>query len=82
MSEESAEQRADRRRRREARRTTIDDSIPSPCISVCQMDPQQDYCVGCLRSIAEIRDWMIMNKTQKESVLAAIATRAAAQKTP
>ena len=30
---------------------------PSPCISVCQMDPQTGWCIGCLRSIEEISAW-------------------------
>ncbi|MGO1119843.1 DUF1289 domain-containing protein [Rhodovibrionaceae bacterium A322] len=78
MSDLSDEERSERRRRRrEARRAQIDNTIPSPCISVCQMDTNRDYCIGCYRTIPEIRDWMIMSKEQKESVLTAAQDRRA-----
>jgi prolyl-tRNA editing enzyme YbaK/EbsC (Cys-tRNA(Pro) deacylase)/predicted Fe-S protein YdhL (DUF1289 family) len=32
-------------------------NLPSPCISVCSMDPVTDLCAGCLRTIDEIRQW-------------------------
>lgn len=30
---------------------------PSPCVSVCRMDEQRQYCVGCLRTLDELRAW-------------------------
>lgn len=70
--------RAERRRRRlEARRRLYDTSIPSPCISVCQIGPD-DRCIGCYRSIDEIRDWPIMTAEEKTATLARIAARKSA----
>ena len=31
--------------------------VPSPCNSVCRMDPDGRYCVGCLRTLEEIAGW-------------------------
>ena len=31
--------------------------LPSPCISVCEMDPDNRYCLGCLRTSGEIAAW-------------------------
>lgn len=31
--------------------------IPSPCISVCRIDPASGLCVGCLRTLDEIAAW-------------------------
>ncbi|WP_284335895.1 DUF1289 domain-containing protein [Comamonas sp. NoAH] len=31
--------------------------LPSPCISVCRMDDARQYCVGCLRTLDELRAW-------------------------
>ena len=31
--------------------------VPSPCISVCQMDALDEVCVGCYRTRAEIAAW-------------------------
>ena len=35
----------------------LDAPVPSPCMSVCTMDAERAFCVGCLRSIEEIRAW-------------------------
>ncbi len=59
--------RAERRRR--VREGLFDTSIPSPCIAVCQMDTDNRFCIGCKRSLDEIRDWMIMTANEKQSVL-------------
>lgn len=51
------------------------DDIPSPCISVCRMDAQRQYCEGCLRSIDEIRVWSSSGAAQKKMIWAQIAQR-------
>lgn len=33
------------------------ENVPSPCVSVCRMDPVTNWCEGCLRTIDEIRAW-------------------------
>ena len=32
-------------------------TVPSPCMSVCQMDESSGLCEGCLRTISEIAQW-------------------------
>lgn len=66
-------ERSERRRRARARR--FDTTIPSPCISVCQLDDTTGCCIGCHRNVDEIRDWMIMTADEKRAVLALIETR-------
>jgi hypothetical protein len=34
--------------------------LPSPCVSICQMDPQDGVCLGCYRTRAEIAAWRSM----------------------
>jgi predicted Fe-S protein YdhL (DUF1289 family) len=67
-----AERRAERRRRVRAR--SFDTTVASPCIAICQLGPD-DLCVGCLRSMDEIRDWPIMTAEEKRTVLANIEAR-------
>ena len=31
--------------------------VPSPCISVCEMDATSGLCKGCYRTLDEIRLW-------------------------
>ena len=76
---------AARARRRSARRDArrdalgrqIDTSIASPCISVCQIDNATGECLGCFRTIDEIRDWIIMTAEEKTRVLGELEQRKA-----
>lgn len=49
--------------------------MPSPCITVCQVDDATGCCIGCYRSIDEIREWPILSADEKRAVLARIAGR-------
>ncbi|MCB1705736.1 MAG: DUF1289 domain-containing protein [Halioglobus sp.] len=40
----------------------------SPCISVCVLD-DDDICLGCYRSAAEITDWFMASDEEKREVL-------------
>jgi predicted Fe-S protein YdhL (DUF1289 family) len=31
--------------------------LPSPCIGVCRLDPDEGVCIGCLRTTDEIAAW-------------------------
>ena len=83
MSEidDRTEQRRERARRRPRRRREFDTSVPSPCITVCQVDDATGCCIGCYRSIDEIREWPILSADEKRAVLARIAERKAATPT-
>ncbi len=80
MSEidDRTEQRRERARRRPRRRREFDTSVPSPCITVCQVDDATGCCIGCYRSIDEIREWPILSADEKRAVLARIDERKAA----
>lgn len=80
---EAAAAEAERQRRRAERRARLraqvfDVSVPSPCISVCQMDEANRFCIGCHRTLDEIREWMIMTADEKRAALARIAAARAA----
>jgi predicted Fe-S protein YdhL (DUF1289 family) len=53
------------------------DALPSPCISVCQMDPQDGVCVGCYRTRAEIAAWRSMNQYDQRVLLDILQDRRA-----
>jgi predicted Fe-S protein YdhL (DUF1289 family) len=48
---------------------------PSPCISVCVMNPQTGWCDGCLRSIDEIVQWSSATDAAKHAVWIEIKRR-------
>ncbi|HJV80617.1 DUF1289 domain-containing protein [Noviherbaspirillum sp.] len=49
--------------------------VPSPCISICRMDPQTGLCEGCLRSIDEIAAWSTASEEVKRQVWVEIRRR-------
>jgi uncharacterized protein len=48
----------------------------SPCINICLMDTENRYCVGCWRTLDEIRDWSTMSAEHREEILKLLPDRA------
>jgi prolyl-tRNA editing enzyme YbaK/EbsC (Cys-tRNA(Pro) deacylase)/predicted Fe-S protein YdhL (DUF1289 family) len=49
--------------------------VPSPCISVCQINAVTGSCEGCFRTLDEIAGWSVATPEAKRSVWRAIAQR-------
>ena len=45
------------------------EQVASPCVNICQMNPETGYCIGCMRTIDEIADWLEMTNMEKGQVL-------------
>jgi uncharacterized protein len=56
------------------------DDVPSPCVSICRMNPQTDLCEGCLRTLDEIAAWGRMDDASKREVWGAIGQRLAKER--
>ncbi|MFZ2393107.1 MAG: DUF1289 domain-containing protein [Rhodoferax sp.] len=52
-------------------------TVPSPCMSVCQMDAATGWCQGCFRTLEEIGQWGNADDAFKRVVWARIETRLA-----
>jgi predicted Fe-S protein YdhL (DUF1289 family) len=52
--------------------------VASPCVHVCALD-DEDICIGCQRSVAEISRWTQMDNTERRAVLQRCHERAQAQ---
>ncbi len=50
----------------------------SPCISICRIDPADELCVGCQRTIDEIAGWGAMSPEQRLEIWRLIGERRAA----
>ena len=51
--------------------------IPSPCTSVCTIDPATGWCAGCLRTIDEIAAWGSLDDRAKRAVWKVLPERRA-----
>lgn len=49
--------------------------VPSPCVSLCKMDTERRYCMGCLRTLEELRNWRNADDDYKRAVWAELARR-------
>ena len=52
-------------------------TVPSPCISVCEMDAVDGICVGCYRTRAEIATWGSMDPDDQIRLLDILRDRRA-----
>ena len=52
-----------------------DKGLPSPCVSVCQMDADTGLCQGCLRTLGEIGQWGHADDKQRRAIWQVIETR-------
>ena len=50
-------------------------AVSSPCVKVCQMDPQRGLCLGCARTLDEIARWSSMSDAERDRVLALLPGR-------
>ncbi|WP_235830177.1 DUF1289 domain-containing protein [Algihabitans albus] len=69
----------ERRRRRfslrSEGRSLMDDSVASPCVSICKIDKTTNLCLGCSRSVGEITDWCLLTAEEKRGVAAELPAR-------
>ena len=59
----------------DARARHVDPEVPSPCISVCQMNPATDLCSGCYRTVDEIAAWSRLGDPERLVVWERIEAR-------
>lgn len=60
------------------KRLSDHDAIPSPCFSVCKMDDEGGFCLGCMRTTEEITRWGKADKPYQRQVWSLIEKRAKA----
>jgi len=61
----------------EMRRRKPGPGVPSPCISVCELDEHLGCCKGCHRDLAELSAWGRMTDAEKLVVWQRIEARQA-----
>jgi predicted Fe-S protein YdhL (DUF1289 family) len=49
--------------------------VQSPCVEVCQMNPERALCAGCYRTLDEIARWSQMTEAERAAVLAELVAR-------
>ena len=60
----------------------MSDAAESPCISICRLDDDGHYCVGCLRTLDEIRRWSRLDEAGRRVILERIRAEEGSVPTP
>lgn len=50
-------------------------SILTPCVQLCEIEPESGLCVGCLRTRAEIGGWRGMSDLARAQIMSALEAR-------
>lgn len=51
------------------------DEVQTPCIGVCSMDNTTGYCLGCYRTLDEIKSWWEMPPADQKKLLLTLEKR-------
>jgi uncharacterized protein len=51
--------------------------IETPCVKVCVVDPETQYCIGCGRTRGEIASWIGMTVQARRDVMETLPERVA-----
>jgi predicted Fe-S protein YdhL (DUF1289 family) len=52
-------------------------NFPSPCISICQIDPVGGQCLGCYRTREEIAAWSRLGAEEQQQLINVLQDRRA-----
>jgi predicted Fe-S protein YdhL (DUF1289 family) len=64
-----------RRRLHQVQGMPVGEFLPSPCVSVCTMDPDSGLCRGCFRTLEEIADWALQSPDSQRAIWHRVAQR-------
>ncbi|HZI83647.1 MAG TPA: DUF1289 domain-containing protein [Casimicrobiaceae bacterium] len=51
--------------------------VPSPCVSICVIDPPTGLCAGCYRTLDEIAAWIDLSSDERRALLSMLRERRA-----
>ena len=51
--------------------------IETPCVKVCVVDPETQFCIGCGRTRGEIAAWIGMSPEDRHIIIEALPERVA-----
>lgn len=45
------------------------ETVDSPCVNICQMDPETQLCLGCARTLDEIGTWSRLSNDARRTIM-------------
>ena len=56
---------------------TLFSDIETPCIKICVVDPETEFCIGCGRTRSEIARWISISPEERRIVMDSLPERVA-----
>lgn len=50
-------------------------TMKSPCKNICVLDYDNEFCLGCYRTVEEISNWQTLPYIEKERIIKECKTR-------
>ena len=41
----------------------------TPCIGICKLDKKKEFCIGCSRTIYDIKNWKNYSLSKKRGIM-------------
>jgi uncharacterized protein len=60
---------------RDAQERHVGAGVPSPCVSICELDEALGRCKGCYRTLQELAGWGALSDADKLDIWARIEAR-------
>ncbi len=54
----------------------IKPEVSTPCINICRMDELNRFCIGCFRTLDELKRWSGMTEEERLAIMAQLDERA------
>ncbi len=51
--------------------------VETPCVKICVVDPETQFCIGCGRTRGEIADWIGMGAEARHGIMLELPERVA-----
>lgn len=49
--------------------------ISTPCIKICKIDRDTGLCIGCFRTIEEIKNWLKYSEIDRKQIISELLRR-------
>jgi uncharacterized protein len=53
------------------------DTIETPCVKICVVEPETGFCIGCGRTRGEIAAWIGLHQDERRRIMGTLPERVA-----
>ena len=50
-------------------------TVLTPCVKICELDQYNQICIGCGRTVEQLREWLIYSDDKRKNIMKEIKKR-------